>query len=210
MIIVAVKDDGRDPHLLANLQRIGQVQVPRGKVKFQPSNEMLNILQARRRDSDAEQEASQAAQAASGGVRVSGQIRNRMGASVLVSLLDERKACQSRKDLEELAHAYDIDVSVMETLARFVNAPSIAAGSRLRAQNERKDEVEPNDDVSTHSAQRKRLSDFRKAPPRIDAIWTDPNLQDFKEIREYCTLLCDVNSPLHSRKVELNSCFSVQ
>lgn len=51
--------------------------------------------------------------------------RNRLYAFVLSDLLDRRKAVRSRQDLEKLAKEFNIDVEKLESLARFVNSPSI-------------------------------------------------------------------------------------
>ena len=59
-------------------------------------------------------------------------VHNRLGASTLSSLLDDRKLVTSRSDLERLAAKYTIDVSVLERLARTVNSPSIREGSVVR------------------------------------------------------------------------------
>lgn len=144
-----IRDDAHDPQLLANLQKIGQVQVPRGRVQYQPSNEMLSILAARQQDTEKEDQAHEAARQASGGVQRTGQVPNRLNSSAIVSLLDARKQCTTRRDIEELAVAYDIDVPTIDVLARFVNAPSVAAGARLRQAKQRDNRVEEGDDVST-------------------------------------------------------------
>lgn len=114
------------------LQKIGQVQVPRGKVRYQKSNTMLNILEARGKNTEAEEGANTAAQLSSGGVNNAGAIKNRLNAQSIVSLLDERKECKTRRDIEQLAVSYDVDVAILDQLARFVNSPSVEANARLR------------------------------------------------------------------------------
>lgn len=141
----AVQDDGRDPQLLANLQKLGQVQVPRGKVQFQPSNPMLSILSARQHDSDLEREANETAAQTSGGVRSTGMLKNRMPASAIVAMLDARKECRTQADLEQVARGFDVDVDVMQRLARYVNAPSVDAGARLR--QKQNVQIDEGDDV---------------------------------------------------------------
>jgi hypothetical protein len=168
--LLAVLDDARDPHLMANLQKLGQVQVPRGKVHFQPQNPMLNILSARQKDTDLEREANDesASAAASDGKRVQGQsmLKNRMPISTIVALLDARKECKTQKDLNEVARGFDIDVELMEQLAKYVNAPSVDAADRIRQQN-----------------QGMRVEDGDDALERIEAIWTEPSLEITKRIQ---------------------------
>ena len=55
--------------------------------------------------------------------------KNQLCASVLSDLLDRRKGAHSRQDLEKLAREFNIDVGKLETLARFVNSPSINSAS---------------------------------------------------------------------------------
>jgi hypothetical protein len=51
--------------------------------------------------------------------------RNRLYAFVLSDLLDRRKAVRSRQELEKLAKEFNIDMDKLESLAQFVNSPSI-------------------------------------------------------------------------------------
>lgn len=163
-------DDARDPHLMANLQKLGQVQVPRGKVHFQPQNPMLNILSARQKDSDLEKEANETTSntISSDGRQVGGQntLKNRMTISTIVAMLDARKECKTQKELQEVARGYDIDVELMETLARYINAPSVDAADRIRQQN-----------------QGMKVEDGDDALERIEAIWTEPTLETNKRIQ---------------------------
>jgi hypothetical protein len=48
-----------------------------------------------------------------------------MYASTLSELLDRRKAARSTQELEKLCEEYGIKPSKLESLARFVNSPSI-------------------------------------------------------------------------------------
>lgn len=56
--------------------------------------------------------------------------RNRLLSSTLNELLSERKAATSRKKLEGLANNYGMDIAKLESLARFVNTPTIGEGTR--------------------------------------------------------------------------------
>lgn len=138
--------DGYDPQLLANLQKIGQVKVPRGKVSYQQSNSMLNILAARQKNTILEEEANTSAQLSSQGLNNAGAIRNRLNAQSIVALLDERKECKSRREVEELAVAYDLDIDTLDTLARWINSPSVEAGAHT-AQRPHVN-IDSDDDVS--------------------------------------------------------------
>jgi len=50
--------------------------------------------------------------------------RNRLLASTLIELLDERKMAASEGDLDRFAARYNIDRDVLERLTRSVNSPS--------------------------------------------------------------------------------------
>jgi hypothetical protein len=145
----AVQQDGQDPQLLANLQKLGAVQVPRGKMTYQRSNPMLNILSARKQNADAEREAQEkAARQGSGSAHTS--LRNRMSVSTIVAMLDSRKECRTTKDIEELARGFDIDLDVLQRLAQTVNAPSVDANARTK-RRQLGVKVEENDEVSVPS-----------------------------------------------------------
>lgn len=58
--------------------------------------------------------------------------RNRILSSTLSSLLDARKTASSRAELERIANEYGVDIAKLESLARFVNTPSIDEGSRKK------------------------------------------------------------------------------
>ncbi|PWN89296.1 hypothetical protein FA10DRAFT_253404 [Acaromyces ingoldii] len=151
----SIKQDSQDPQLMANLQKLGPVQVPRGKINFRSSNEMLNILAAREKNQNEEaQDASST---------------NRLSIHSILQLLDERKRCQTQRQVDELSVGFDIDRKVLDDLARLVNSPSIEQEQHVRT-NELKGqdavEVEADDDT----------------PPRVHAVWTEPALNDVKEI----------------------------
>jgi hypothetical protein len=55
--------------------------------------------------------------------------RNRLLASSLHDLLNERKEVKSMKDLQALANNYDIDVDKLESVAQFLSCPSVGEGS---------------------------------------------------------------------------------
>lgn len=68
-------------------------------------------------------------------------IRNRILSSTLSNLLDARKSWVSRTDIEAFENHYGIDVDKLESLARFVNTPSIDEGSRRKTVDENGVEV---------------------------------------------------------------------
>ena len=68
-------------------------------------------------------------------------IRNRMLSSTLSNLLDARKSSPSRTDIETIENHYGVDVAKLESLARFVNTPSIDEGSRRKLVDENGVEV---------------------------------------------------------------------
>ena len=51
-------------------------------------------------------------------------IRNRLHASALSTLLDERKSLRTQTEVARLADRYDVDIDLLDRLTRFVNAPS--------------------------------------------------------------------------------------
>jgi len=55
----------------------------------------------------------------------SGLPKNQLYAFVLSDLLDKRKATKSKTELEKLCEEYGFEAEKLESLARFVNSPSI-------------------------------------------------------------------------------------
>ena len=52
-----------------------------------------------------------------------------MLAGTLHELLEERKSVTTQEELEKLASRYEIDVDKLESVARFVNSPSVDEAS---------------------------------------------------------------------------------
>ncbi|KAF8160598.1 hypothetical protein BJ912DRAFT_316837 [Pholiota molesta] len=102
----AIEKDAGDPDFLSNLSRLGPVQVDHHMQSIRPHDASLRVSR----------------QAEAAALEPS---RNRLYAFVLSDLLDRRKAVRSRQDLEKLAKEFNIDVDKLESLARFVNSPSI-------------------------------------------------------------------------------------
>lgn len=61
--------------------------------------------------------------------------RNRLLSATLSNLLDERKRATSLKALENIANKYDIDIVKLESLARFVNSPTIDQGTTAKTRD---------------------------------------------------------------------------
>jgi len=109
----AIERDAGDPDFLSNLSRLGQVQVDHHMQSIRPeSNNTTRLFESRARSAAATEPA-----------------KNQLYASVLTDLLDRRKGARSRDDLEKVAREFNIDVAKLETLARFVNSPSINSAS---------------------------------------------------------------------------------
>lgn len=166
----SIKQDSQDPQLMANLQKLGPVRVPRGKISFRSSNEMLNILAAREKNQNEEAQDASSVQGQTANAVAAGRSQtNRLSIHGILQLLDERKRCQTQRQVDELSVGFDIDRKVLDDLARLVNSPSIEQEHHVRT-NELKGqdavEVEADDDT----------------PPRVHALWTEPALNDVKEI----------------------------
>lgn len=58
--------------------------------------------------------------------------RNHLHAPSLSQLLDERKGARSAGDVEVLARKWGVDVEKLESVARFVNSPSVQGGRASR------------------------------------------------------------------------------
>ncbi|GAA5822738.1 hypothetical protein JCM11251_004360 [Rhodosporidiobolus azoricus] len=114
----AIKRDSADPTFAANLASLGQVKVPgKGQAAFRTDNPMLNILASRQQ---AEETAEQF------GYGSPDNIRNQISARTLSLLLDERKDVKTRQEYDDLCKEYGMDSAVVDSLAKYVNTPSIS------------------------------------------------------------------------------------
>ncbi|KAM0792316.1 hypothetical protein ACM66B_005001 [Microbotryomycetes sp. NB124-2] len=108
-----IERDGNDPNFMANLNKLGQVQVPRSQFAPKRDNEMVNILQRRRKTEDELAEATTSSP-------------KHMSAGHLANLLDERKSKKSSQEIKDLCKEYGVDYDVVESLAQHINTPSIS------------------------------------------------------------------------------------
>ncbi|KAK1232982.1 hypothetical protein PQX77_003896 [Marasmius sp. AFHP31] len=116
----AITQDSRDPHFLANLNRLGPVNVnqPPQLMRTASVEKSRQLLESRLR---ADQEASSSIPA-----------RNRVSAPTLSTLLDRRKSARSQDEVDALVQKYGIDPAKFGAVSRYVNSPSIQGGSTLR------------------------------------------------------------------------------
>jgi hypothetical protein len=61
--------------------------------------------------------------------------RNRLLSATLSNLLDERKRAPSLQALENIANKYGMDIVKLESLARFVNSPTIDQGTTAKTRD---------------------------------------------------------------------------
>ncbi|KAK0210571.1 hypothetical protein DFS33DRAFT_302884 [Desarmillaria ectypa] len=115
-----VERDAQDPHFLSNLNRLGQVRVDHHMQSFQPAASKSSVLSSRAR-SELEETSSTG--------------RN-VYAATLSSMLNQRKSCTTRLDIENLARNYKIDVQKLESISKFVNSPSVDSSSVVKTVDE--------------------------------------------------------------------------
>ncbi|KAL0579966.1 Phosphatidylinositol (PI) 3-kinase [Marasmius crinis-equi] len=120
----AIAQDAQDPHFLANLSRLGPVNVNQpGQLARTPKVEKSRqLFESRIR---ADQEASSPI-----------PTRNRVSASVLSTLLDQRKSARTQEEVDSLAKRYGIDPAKFGVVSKYVNSPSIQGGSALTSVGE--------------------------------------------------------------------------
>jgi hypothetical protein len=58
--------------------------------------------------------------------------RNRVGASTLTDLLEQRKSLASRDELGRVAGLCGMDLAKLESVARYANSPSIGEGTTVK------------------------------------------------------------------------------
>ncbi|KAI0670552.1 hypothetical protein C8Q78DRAFT_1036806 [Trametes maxima] len=115
----AIEQDSKDPHLMANLSRLGQVRVDHHMQTIKPAaDQAQRLFQTRLRSEDE--------------ARSARPPHNHLVAGTLMDLLEERKYISTPKHLVELANKYDIDHEKVENLARYVNSVSVHQDSVKR------------------------------------------------------------------------------
>ncbi|PWZ00493.1 hypothetical protein BCV70DRAFT_199772 [Testicularia cyperi] len=160
--------DAYDPQFLQNLSRLGQVKVPKNATNYEPTDQMLRILHAREQASmeslqNIENFGSASRSTGSSQKDVSSSHRPaRVSANTITLLLDDRKHCETRADLEKLAVEYDLPLETIETLGRYYNSPTM--GEEIR------------DDDSTRQEDRANRQDER-GPPKVYGVWVEPTFK---------------------------------
>lgn len=119
---------------------------------------MLRILEARER-ANLDNVQSDVFASSSAPAKTSGPAR--VPAHTITMLLDDRKHCETRADLEKLAVEYDLPLATMEKLARYYNSPTM--GEEVR------DESDNVQDQANRQDER--------APPKVKGVWVEPKLQ---------------------------------
>ncbi|KAI0049673.1 hypothetical protein FA95DRAFT_1588093 [Auriscalpium vulgare] len=117
--LATIRQDSRDPHLLANLSRLGPVRVDHHMQTVRTQEADVSRLFNSR--AQAEQDAAGA-----------NTPRNRLWGYALDQLLEERQSVGTREEQSQLAERYGMDAAKLESLARYVNTPSIPEGSIVR------------------------------------------------------------------------------
>ncbi|KDN41321.1 hypothetical protein K437DRAFT_275472 [Tilletiaria anomala UBC 951] len=157
-----ILEDGRDPQLMRNLASLGPVHVPRNRLNFRRSDQMLGILAARQRESAFEYPFPSSPAAAQHAVAPSSSpltSSDRMSTSTLALLLDARKDCRSRAEVERLAVEFDVNIELLDKLARRFNTPSFG------------EYVDKEQGNSVQAGE-------QRSPRRVYAIWEEAELVD--------------------------------
>ncbi|KAJ7694176.1 hypothetical protein B0H17DRAFT_1058052 [Mycena rosella] len=108
----------RDPQFLSKLSQLGPVRVDHHMHAVRPAalaNQMFNS----RVQSEAEAASPTPTQ-------------NRVQASTLSHLLDERKSIRTKRDMEFLAKRYGVDLEKLDAIAEFISTPSVHRNSVVR------------------------------------------------------------------------------
>ncbi|GAA5881281.1 hypothetical protein JCM3774_000951 [Rhodotorula dairenensis] len=112
----AIRRESEDPDFARKLAALGQVKVPTPGSAYVPrqDNPMLGIMAERRRVEEiAEQTPPH-------------KVRNVLSAGTLAHLFDERKACKTQAELDNLSREFGMDPEIVERLAKHLNSPSIS------------------------------------------------------------------------------------
>ncbi|CAE6436990.1 unnamed protein product [Rhizoctonia solani] len=109
-----IEYDSKDPNFISKLSQLGQVQVPNPQLGQQlrpQSDRSFNMIRARE---ESEQMAAS-----------NTMPPNRALALSLSDLLDARKSAKSTQEIGEIAKSYGMDAQTLQSVARFINTPSV-------------------------------------------------------------------------------------
>lgn len=112
----AIRRESEDPDFARKLAALGQVKVPTPGSAYMPrqDNAMLGILAERQRVEEIAEQTPPS------------KVRNLLSAGTLAHLFDERKACKTQAELDELSREFGMDPEIVERLAKHLNSPSIS------------------------------------------------------------------------------------
>ncbi len=122
---------------------------------------MLRILEARQRADLDNVQSADALHSTTTPANTTGP--SRISANTITLLLDDRKHCESHKDLKRLALEYDLPLETIETLAKYYNSPTM--GEEVREQD---------DELDQHNQPNRQ---DERGPPKIKGVWVEPQLQ---------------------------------
>uniref|UniRef100_V5EWJ0 Uncharacterized protein n=2 Tax=Kalmanozyma brasiliensis (strain GHG001) TaxID=1365824 RepID=V5EWJ0_KALBG len=155
--------DAYDPQFLQNLSRLGQVKVPKNATNYQPTDQMLRILEARERANLDNVSSADVLSSPSPSSTRQSKGPPRIPAHTITLLLDDRKHCETRKDLDRLALEYDLPLETIESLAKFYNSPTMGEEVRDEEGGKQEDQANRQDE---------------RAPPKVRGVWVTPKLQN--------------------------------
>lgn len=132
------------------------------------TDQMLRILEARERASLDSLQTANALSASSSTATTQTTPTTRTGpprisANTITLLLDDRKHCETQKDLELLALEYDLPLETIESLAKYYNSPTMAEEIRDEADARQEDQANRQDE---------------RAPTKVRGVWVVPKLQE--------------------------------
>ncbi|KAK7015021.1 hypothetical protein R3P38DRAFT_2544126 [Favolaschia claudopus] len=116
----AIEQDSKDPQFLSKLNQLGTVKVDHHMQTVRTADLTKKMFDSR------VQSETQADSAT--------HTQNRLHATRLTLLLNERKSVRTRRDMEFLAQRYGVDLNKLDAIAKFVSTPSVQANSGLRVQ----------------------------------------------------------------------------
>ncbi|KAJ7219100.1 hypothetical protein GGX14DRAFT_589990 [Mycena pura] len=110
--------DSKDPQFLSKLNQLGPVLVGHRMQVTRPAASADHMYNSRLLS---ENEAASA-----------NPPQNRVQASRLSQLLDERKSVRTARDMEFLAKRFGVDLEKLESISKFLSTPSVHANSLVR------------------------------------------------------------------------------
>ena len=114
--------DGQDPDFMNNLSKIDPVKINKVQTNFKFDDNMLHILQGRKKDDD--ENVNEAT------------TYNRLSANSLLSYFNERKLINNELEVKNLNNSFNVNDELINQISKTMSSPSYEKPFKVKTDNE--------------------------------------------------------------------------